>query len=132
MSASCASLGLELKEASRSSWHGIGINQPDENLTFEGFYQYDWEKIEIDPPGIYWSTNDFAGEGGNKVLLGFGDLSDLGTSFAAVRRNGSVTDVGSWSPPKIPSDDGQFGLAVRVYAPRLNDTEFGFYYHQLS
>jgi hypothetical protein len=27
-----------------------------------------------------------------------------------------------------PSDDGQYGLAMRVYAPGLNDTEFGFYF----
>ena len=27
-----------------------------------------------------------------------------------------------------PSDDGQYGLAMRVVVPQLNETEFGFYF----
>ena len=128
--------GAELKEGLVPVGMVSGSISPTENLTFEGFYQYDWEKVEIDPTGFYWSANDFAGESGDRVLLGFGDWSDLGTSWQGalpfVGVNGSVTDDRFMMVPRgkddKPSDDGQFGLAVRVYAPGLNDTEFGFYY----
>ena len=96
---------------------------PTENLTFEGFYQYDWENVEIDPPGSYWSTNDFVGDGGEKVMLGFGDFADKGNrpepeTFLAVPR----------APDIYADNDGQYGIAMRIYAPGLNDTEFGFYF----
>ncbi|MBW1900745.1 MAG: DUF1302 family protein, partial [Deltaproteobacteria bacterium] len=41
-------------------------------MSFEGLYLYDWEETVIDPPGSYWSTNDFAGDGGEKVVLFYG------------------------------------------------------------
>ena len=96
---------------------------PTENLTFEAFYQYDWEKVEIDPPGSYWSTNDFAGESGQKVMLGFGDVHDNYDAPAEETLLGvpRASDI-------YADDDGQYGIAMRVYAPALNDTEFGFYY----
>ena len=124
--------GAELKEGLVPVGMVSGSISPTENLTFEGFYQYDWEKVEIDPTGFYWSTNDFAGESGDRVLLGFGDWSDLGTGWQGLVLTDPVFDDRFMMVPRDaddkPSDDGQFGLAMRVYAPGLNDTEFGFYY----
>jgi hypothetical protein len=122
--------GAELKEGLVPVGMVSASISPTEDLTFEGFYQYDWEKVEVDPTGFYWSTNDFAGKSGDRVLLGFGDWSDLGTSWTGAL--GSVTDDRFMMVPRgeddKPSDDGQYGLAMRVYAPGLNDTEFGFYF----
>lgn len=128
--------GAELKEGLVPVGMVSFSISPTENLTFEAFYQYDWEQVEIDPTGSYWSTNDIAGEGGDRVLLGFGDWSDQGTSWG--------TYPIPWNPiPETSNDrfnmvprgsnvyaddDGQYGLAMRVYAPELNNTEFGFYY----
>ena len=124
--------GAELKEGLVPVGMVSGSISPTENLTFEGFYQYDWEKVEIDPTGFYWSTNDFAGESGDRVLLGFGVWSDLGTGWQGLVLTDPVFDDRFMMVPRDaddkPSDDGQFGLAMRVYAPGLNDTEFGFYY----
>ena len=124
--------GAELKEGLVPVGMVSASISPTENLTFEGFYQYDWEKVEIDPTGFYWSTNDFAGESGDRVLLGFGDWSDLGTGWQGAVLPSPVFDERFMMVPRDaddkPSDDGQFGLAMRVYAPGLNDTEFGFYY----
>ncbi|MDT8421851.1 MAG: DUF1302 domain-containing protein [Desulfuromonadales bacterium] len=112
--------GAELKEALTPEgmvWTSIG---PTENTTLEAFYLYDWEETVIDPPGSYWSTNDFAGEGGERVMLGWGAVPDnVPSSTGAV--------VGR-SATREADDDGQYGLAFRLYAPWLNDTEFGFYY----
>ncbi len=90
------------------------------------------KKSRLDPTGFYWSTNDFAGKSGDKVVLGFGDWSDLGTSWQGAVLPYEVTDDRFMMVPRDgdnkPSDDGQYGLAMRVYAPGLNDTEFGFYF----
>jgi len=112
--------GSELKEAlipEGMVWGSVGVT---ENLTFEGLYLYDWEETVIDPPGSYWSTNDFAGEGGSRVMLGWGDVPDTvpPSSGAVVGR----------SDTEEASDSGQYGLALRLYAPWFNDTEFGLFY----
>ena len=124
--------GAELKEALVPVGMVSASISPTENLTLEGFYQYDWEKVEIDPTGSYWSTQDFPGKSGDRVLLGFGDWSDLGTSWQGLVLPFEVTDDRFMMVPRgednKPSDDGQYGLAMRVYAPGLNNTEFGFYF----
>jgi len=115
--------GAELKEGLLPVGMVSASISPTDNLTFEGFYQYDWEAVEIDPPGSYWSTNDFVGAGGDKVMLGFGDVPDMGNAPVG------ETLLGVPRAPDIYADnDGQYGIAMRVYAPALNDTEFGFYY----
>jgi hypothetical protein len=88
-----------------------------ENVTLEAFYQLKWKEIIIDPPGTYFSSNDFVGRGGDRVYLGFGALSDL-TPLGAIPRGENTK----------PSDSGQFGLAGRFYAPNLNGTEFGLFF----
>ncbi len=116
--------GSELKEGLIPVGMVSASISPNTNVTFEGFYQYDWEKVEVDPTGSYWSTNDFAGAGGNKVMLGFGNVYDMGDTPALQ----TFLGVPRASKDFYADDDGQFGLAMRVYAPGLNDTEFGFYY----
>lgn len=109
--------GSELKEALLPVpmvSFSLGLS---ENVTLEGFYQFHYQETEIDPPGTYFSANDFAGEGGSRVYLGFGAVGDS-TPYGFVPRG----------PDQDPDDGGQFGLAVRLLAPQLNDTEFGFYY----
>ncbi|MDX1269853.1 MAG: DUF1302 family protein, partial [Oceanisphaera sp.] len=66
---------------------------------------------------------DFAGDGGQKVMLGFGDVPDMGDlsaeqTFLAVPRGAD----------RKPGDDGQYGVALRVFVPAINNTEVGFYY----
>ncbi len=99
----------------------FGLSQ---NASLEAFYLYDWGPTKIDPPGSYWSSNDFAGAGGDTVFLGFGgspdDFNFPGTSrpFLGVPREADHR----------ASEDGQYGVAFRIFAPSLNDTEFGFFY----
>ncbi|MDX2479110.1 MAG: DUF1302 domain-containing protein [Desulfuromusa sp.] len=115
--------GAELKEGLIPVGMVSASISPTENITFEGFYQYDWQRVKIDAPGTYWSTNDFVGKGGDKVMLGWGEVSDQGTlpaedTLLGVPRGSNV----------YADDSGQYGVAMRVYAPGLNDTEFGFYF----
>jgi hypothetical protein len=133
--------GSELKEALKPVGMVSAALSANEYVSFEAFYQYDWEKTEVDPPGSYWSTNDFAGEGGDRVLLGFGQWSDLGESWGVnplVPWNllGYPTPVGGdprfnmvpRGPNVYADNSGQYGLAMRVLVPQLNNTEFGLFY----
>ena len=118
----------------------------NDNLSVEGFYQVKWEKTEIDPPGSYFSTSDFAGAGARKVVFGWGDIPDTGFSFEAFGAGltqvinsdlqGQTPQVG-FDPDFLsvyrrkdgePENSGQWGIALRYLAEGLNNTEFGFYF----
>ena len=136
--------GAELRDALKPIAMVSGSVSATESVTFEGFYEFDWKKVDIDPPGVYFSTNDFIGAGGQRAFLGFGDFSDLGTSFGAVTPaiNADLAGAGLPAQPNFdptflgvpraadqtPSDGDQFGLAMRVFSEQLQGTEFGFYY----
>lgn len=146
--------GAELKEAFipfGAVWGSLGIT---ENFNVEMFYQYSWEKTVLPAPGSYFSTNDFAGDGGqfNNVQLNFAsnpdmDLDSLITDLNALRANilnGNVAmaDAGSayvgGFPTKLtlrqadaendPDDGGQYGLRLSWFLPELNDTEISLYH----
>jgi len=125
--------GSELREAFRPqgmAWASFDLSS---NLSFEAFYQYEWEDIVIDPPGTYFSTNDFVGPGGTNVFLAFASFPDTGEQpfFMGPDRD-TLYPYPFMSVPRgetqKPKDDGQFGLALRWFVPSWNGTEFGFYY----
>ncbi|MBE0367857.1 DUF1302 domain-containing protein [Pseudoalteromonas sp. MMG013] len=71
--------GSELKEAFipvGMLWASLGIT---ENITLEGFYQYQWHETRLPASGSYFSTNDFASENGysQNVQLGFTSNPDI-------------------------------------------------------
>ena len=123
--------GSELKEALVPVGIVSGSIGITENISVESFYQYDYERILIDPPGSYFSTNDFVGNGGNfLVAAGAGTIPDylfLGgppipaTVFAAAA-------TATRAPDDRPEEGGQYGVALRWFSPFLNNTEFGFYH----
>ncbi len=121
--------GAELKDALLPvgmAWGNVALS---DNLSMEGFYQYRWEEIHIDPPGTYFSTNDFAGAGGETVFLGFGTPPDIPASpfldpFDPTR---PILGVGR-EADVLPDDGGQYGLALRWFVPAMGNTEFGIYY----
>jgi len=111
--------GSELREALlpvNMVWGSFGLAK---SLTLEAFYQFEWENTEADPPGTYFSTNDFAGKGGRFVLTGFGGVPDAACPGApqCVPR----------APDREPNNSGQYGVALRWLAPFF-DTEFGLFF----
>ena len=137
--------GAELKEAFLPVDSVYGSFSLTENLSLEAFYLFEFEEIEPDPTGAYFSTNDFAVQGGQYVMLGFGTSPqpvDNPENFYPVCYQGQPSDrdlppalvaAGCASavprgPNRAASDDGQFGVALRWYAAALNETEFGFYF----
>ena len=104
-----------------------------EALSFDAFYQIEWEKTVIDGCGTYFSTADVAATGCDVVTL-----TNLISDFHNM--NGLDIPPGSGnfvSPPGLfierrddiePSDSGQFGVSFRYFAEGLAGSEFGFYY----
>ncbi|MCL1137144.1 DUF1302 domain-containing protein [Shewanella pneumatophori] len=143
--------GAELKEAFRPQgmvWASFGVT---DNLSVEGFYQYDWEPVWVPTPGSFFSTNDFAGYGGysQNAQLGFNANPDMNLDFLMAEYNALVGMVGSGQvdaatlaslalayptkatlveDPAEASDDGQWGVKLGYYSPELGETEFGLYY----
>ena len=137
--------GSEIKEAfipTAGVWASLQLTGA---ATLEGFYLTNHDKIRIDPRGSYFSNNDFGSDDANRVILSFGRRQDehfppgnpvpptipqLGAAAAAAF--GPFNPAASiWAPRTAdhnPSDDGQYGLALRYLATDLNNTEFGLYY----
>jgi len=92
----------------------VGIS---ESLSVEAFYQYEWDKTQVDGCGTYFSTADFVADGCNWVTVNAADQGALALGLAAKRE----ADI-------EPDDAGQYGIAARYFSEALNDTEFGFYY----
>lgn len=105
--------GSEIRDA-LLPFPAINVNAGlTENLSIEGFYQFQWTKSELEARGTFFSTNNFASPGGEKVFLGFG------TSNSRFLRKGE---------PDKPSDFGQYGVALRYFSAELNNTEFALYH----
>ena len=120
--------GAELREAFRPvglAWGSFDLSQ---SLSMEAFYQFDWDETVIDPPGTYFSTNDFAGRGGTHVFLGFGSAPDTGESPFFVQPPLDRPFLGVPRAQDIDaSNSGQWGAALRWLAG-FGNTEFGFFF----
>lgn len=138
--------GAELKEAFLPIdmlWGSVSLS---ENLSMEALYMLEFEQTEPEPAGTYFSTNDFGSLGARYVMLGFG-LTDEPANFDAcfrpgvagstdpnildLRNVGAVASCATAVPrleDRYPSDNGQYGAALRYFSPELNNTEFAFYF----
>ena len=81
--------GAELRDALEPVPLVSAAVAPTPALSLEGFYQLAWKKTEIDPSGTYFSTNDYAGAGGDAAYLS----NDQSASF--------VTDMGGPTPGSL-------------------------------
>ncbi len=121
--------GAELREALRPVGMAWGSFDLSQDISLEGFYQFEWDETVIDPPGTYFSTNDFAGRGGTHVFLAFGAFPDTGESPPFIQ---PPVDRPFMGVPRADTqraeNGGQYGVALRWLAPGLGNTEFGFYF----
>ncbi len=110
--------GAELKEGLLPVgmvYANIGLT---DTLSLEAFYQYEWEKTQVDGCGTFFSTTDYVASGCEGVVLGGApDKTLIEAGYVADRKS----DI-------EPDDGGQYGAALRYVAESLNDTEFGLYY----
>jgi hypothetical protein len=114
--------GAELKDALlpvEMLYVSAGVT---ENVTVEAFVQTDWEPVQPDDCGTFFSTNDFVGDGCGPVILASSDpqedyLDNADGAFLSQRVDDRDAD----------SKD-QFGVALRWFVPELNNSEIGLYY----
>jgi hypothetical protein len=82
--------GSELKEAFiplQALWGSFDLS---DNLSLEGYVQFDWAPFRFDVPGSYFATNDFVGAGGSEIYLGFGLFPEGAPGTVAVRLDDRV------------------------------------------
>lgn len=142
------SAGAELREALLPVNMIYGTLNVTQDFSLEALYLLEFEQIEADPAGSFFSTNNFATNGGSFVMLNFGTVPapvrnpDL---FWDVCYRGGQSDIPSINsnpvlratacgsavprnPDVFPKSSGQFGVAARYLASWLGDTELGFYF----
>jgi hypothetical protein len=122
--------GAELKQALLPDESVIFNTQLTKNLSTQLLYLFDWHEDIIEPDGAYFSTNDVAGAGGTRAILGFGAISDQGVNFASLG-GPSISDFQSIArlPDHLPSESGQYGAKFKLYLPNFGQgTELGFYF----
>ena len=146
--------GSELREGLLPVAMASVTMYPSDSLSVEGFVQLDWERINLDPVGTYFSTNDALGAGAETTYVSLPGMTvtDQGLNAQSkygiespVVRNAINQDLGAAGHALVdfpdadfmtlrrgaderPGSKGQYGLAVRLFAESLNDTEFGVYF----
>jgi len=110
--------GSELKEAlmpTPSVFASIGLPG---SVTVEAFWQFGWQKTELDACGTFFSGSDGACEGGQYIMLG----AEFPGPVLLPRRASEEGD-----------DTGTFGVAIKHYAENLGlGTDLGLYFTQQS
>jgi len=95
-----------------------------DSLSMEAFIQLDWEPIELDGCGTFFSFNDTISDGCGPIIIS--NTPDSATA-GLVATNTAIL-------PRIddsePRDSGQFGVALHWYLEQFNGSELGFYYMQ--
>ena len=138
--------GSELKEAlvpTNSIWGSVELTKA---ASMEGFYLFNHDKVRIDPKGSYFSNNDFASDDATQVFVGLGRRRDEHAPYPTNPVPPGIPTISAtaaalfgpydpaaavWaprSPDRSPSDNGQYGVAMRYLAEGLNNTEFGLYF----
>jgi hypothetical protein len=102
----------------------IGLAQ---GLSIEGFYQFNWRPTVIDGCGTFFAQTDAVQPGCGPIVTSplIGEAEQLRGTASPVPVGANMTV--QRTADNLPSDAGQFGLALRYYADWLNDTEFGLY-----
>ncbi len=116
--------GADLKEALRPTPLIWASQELTDKVSVEGFYSFRWRETRIDPRGTYFSTTDALSPDGDKVFIGSGRRNDQHGALSAF----GLPQAPVWAPrvaDRTPRNGDEFGLTMRLFAPALNNTEFG-------
>ncbi len=122
--------GSELKEAFLPQEMVNFSLQFNDRWSAQAVYMLDWNPTIPEAAGSYFSPNDFAAVGGNKVFLGFGAFSDQGVDFRPLGGT-LISDFQAVkrAADRTPDKSGQAGFNIKYFAQDFNNgTEFGLYF----
>ena len=104
-------------------------------LSLEGYYQYEWDAVEIPPPGGFFSFLDLGTPNiGGSVNASFGGSAEDPAAIATPLNSplALITPTTATIPrlaDNEPGHQGQFGVGLKWFLPDLNyGTEFGFFF----
>ena len=137
--------GSELKEGFIPTTGVWASQEITKSVTLEGFVLTNFDKVKLDPRGAYFSNNDTISDDADRVIVTFGrrrdqhfplsnpiPLATPGAGPVATALYGPFDPAASvWAPRRpdvLPSDNGQYGVALRYLAKDFNNTEFGLYH----
>ena len=120
--------GSELKEGFIPTLMGYGSLEITDSMSVEVALPAEWKETKIDPAGSFFSSNDFATEGGTRAYTGFGRRNDLNGAAGIFPLNSTAALWAPRSKDREASDSGQYGFALRYFLPELNNTELGFFH----
>jgi hypothetical protein len=120
--------GSELKEGFIPTLMVYGSQEITDNMSVEVALPAEWKETKIDPAGSFFSTTDFASEGGTRAYTGFGRRNDLNGAAGIFPLNSTAALWAPRSKDREASDSGQYGVALRFFLPELNNTELGFFH----
>ncbi|MFK4073114.1 DUF1302 domain-containing protein [Ectopseudomonas khazarica] len=105
-----------------------------DDLSVEGFYQLEWDQTVVDNCGTFFSQTDVIAEGCDQLRTGPA-LDQSATAQTALAPFGiELTGEGVKVPrsaDRDARDSGQWGVALRWFAPQLNSEFAGYFinYH---
>ncbi len=138
--------GVELKDALVGTPAAYFSWQMTEAFTLEAFTLFAFDELKVDGYGGFFGTNDLITDGAGYangtvlydslpgppvgVIPGLACIAPDGGACSFVAPGGiPVTRAGD----DIPQGGGQFGVALRYYAPNLgNGFDFGLYFENLN
>lgn len=110
--------GTEAKDSYLPVGQVSGSWSMNEDLALVGYYQYEWEKTELNPVGDYFGSDTF-GPGAEFFRLGRGQVDRLPSGVAV-----------GYGGEKDPSDSGQWGVGVRYRV--TENTEVGLFHYRYN
>lgn len=136
--------GFDLKELSQPQGMVVIGTDLVESVSVEGWYQYQWKPLIVDPPGTFFSQSDTLGAGGYYAMLSFGKMPDDPDGVYEAVDAGVAVDttaaLGSHSSRTIyrdfdeerrrrPDGDGQYGVKLSLFLEDFNNgTEVALYH----
>lgn len=127
--------GFQLEELYTPVGMLFASTEIGKGLSVEGFYQFEWQPVQIPTPGTYFSFLDVGTNNAvRNVSISFGGGAEDPNSLARPQNNPLALIAGtSLNIERLPDHEarssGQYGVAFKYYADWLNNgTELGAYF----
>lgn len=130
--------GVELKDALVGTPAAYFSWQMNDAFSLETFVLFGYDELKVDPYGGFFGTQDAITDGGGFANATINPPGPLGPFPICAAPDGGTCHLALGPIPvtragdDIPSYGGQYGVALRYYAPNLgNGFDFGLYYQNL-